>query len=65
VWASVFLLLGVLSYVYSTYQSEEDRLKALQNNEEQKQKTYSMIERQREQTQRYIERYDREFRICA
>lgn len=60
VWASVLLFLGVLSFVYSTYQSEEERLKALQNNEEQKQKKYSTIERQREQTQRYIERYDRD-----
>jgi cell division protein FtsB len=60
VWASVFLFIGVMSFVYSTYQSEEERLKALQNNEEQKQKTFSTIERQREQTQRYIERYDRD-----
>ncbi|MEI6121285.1 MAG: septum formation initiator family protein [Opitutae bacterium] len=60
VWASILLFIGVLSFVYSTYQSEEDRLKALQGNEEQKQKTYSTIERQREQTQRYIERYDRD-----
>ena len=58
VWASVLLFFGVLCFVYSTYQSEEDRLKALQDNEDQKQKILSTIERQREQTQRYIERYD-------
>ena len=60
VWASVLLFLGVLSFVYSTYQSEENRLKALQDNEDQKQKTHSTIERQRQQTQSYIERYDRD-----
>lgn len=60
VWATVFLFLCAISFVFSTYQSEEQRLQSLRNNEEQKQKTYAAIERQREQTQRYIERYDRD-----
>jgi cell division protein FtsB len=60
VWASVLLFFGVLGFVYSTYQSEQERLAALQANEEQKEKNFNSLERQREQTARYIDRFSRD-----
>lgn len=59
-WSCFLLLVGVGSFVFSTYQDEAVRLATMRLNEQQKEAAFNTLERQRDQTARYIDRFTRD-----